>query len=65
MVAGIIVPAIADELPIAHPGGGVTAGTAAVILGGPARSLAGNAGFKWTVFHPGRGHGPWRSPSWS
>ena len=66
MVAGIIARAVADELPIAHPGGDVTAGTAAVILGGPALYLAGNALFKCTVCsHPGRGHGPWRSPSWS
>ena len=40
MVAGIIARAVADELPIAHPGGDVTAGTAAVILGGPALYLA-------------------------
>jgi low temperature requirement protein LtrA len=64
MVAGVIVTAIAAELPIAHPGD-VTAGTAAVILGGPAVYLAGNALFLWTVCsHTGRGHGPWRSPSW-
>jgi low temperature requirement protein LtrA len=50
MVAGIIVPAIADELTIAHPGGDITAGTAAVILGGPALYLAGTAVFRWTVF---------------
>jgi low temperature requirement protein LtrA len=62
---GIIVPAIADELTIAHPGGDVTAGTATVILGGPALYLAGNAASKWTCSHTGRGHGPWRSPSWS
>jgi low temperature requirement protein LtrA len=50
MVAGIIATAVADELTFAHPGGDVTAGTAAVILGGPDRYLAGNAAFKWTVF---------------
>src|SRR5919106_2224367 len=40
MVAGIIARAVADELTIAHPGGDVTAGTAAVILGGAALYLA-------------------------
>jgi hypothetical protein len=37
MVAGIIATVVADELTIAHPGGDVTAGTGAVILGGPGR----------------------------
>jgi low temperature requirement protein LtrA len=65
MVAGVIVTAV-DELPIAHAGGDVTAGTAAVIRGGPALHLAGIAALKWTVCsHTGRGHGPWRSPSWA
>jgi hypothetical protein len=50
MVAGIIFPAVADELTIAHPGGDVTAGTAAGDPRQPGRYLAGNAAFKWTVF---------------
>jgi low temperature requirement protein LtrA len=46
IVAGIIVAAVADELTLAHPGGHTGIATAAVILGGPALYLAGNAAFK-------------------
>jgi low temperature requirement protein LtrA len=46
IVAGIIVAAVADELVLHHPGGHTDARTAAVILGGPALYLAGNALFK-------------------
>jgi low temperature requirement protein LtrA len=46
MVAGIIVTAVANELTIAHADGQAGAGTAAVILGGPALFLAGHALFK-------------------
>jgi low temperature requirement protein LtrA len=45
MVAGIIAAAAADELTIAHPSNGATVATTAVILGGPALYLAGNALF--------------------
>ena len=47
MVAGIIVAAVGDELVLHHPGGHTDAKTAAVILGGPALYLLGNALFKW------------------
>ena len=50
MVAGIIVVAAADELTIAHPGDGATSATTALILGGPALYLVGNALFKWTLW---------------
>ncbi len=50
MVAGIIVAAVGDELTIAHPGGHVTAGVAAVVLAGPVLFLAGHVMFKWVVF---------------
>jgi low temperature requirement protein LtrA len=50
MVAGIIVAAVGDELTIAHPDAPATAATTAVILGGPALYLAGNALFKWAVW---------------
>jgi low temperature requirement protein LtrA len=46
IVAGIIVAAVADELVLHHPGGHTDGKTAAVILGGPALYLAGNALFK-------------------
>src|SRR5581483_4384829 len=46
IVAGIIVTAVADERTLAHAGGPITPETAAVILGGPALYLAGNAAFK-------------------
>jgi low temperature requirement protein LtrA len=49
MVAGIIVPVVADELTIARRR---RRRTAAVIFGGPALHLAGDALFKWTVFAP-------------
>lgn len=50
MVAGIIVTAVGDELVVAHAGGHVTGGTAAVVLGGPALFVAGHALFKRAVF---------------
>jgi low temperature requirement protein LtrA len=50
MVAGIIVAAAADELTIAHPGEDATATTAALILGGPALYLIGNALFKRAIW---------------
>ncbi|GAA2604404.1 low temperature requirement protein A [Actinomadura fulvescens] len=50
MVAGIIVTAVADELVMAHPGGHVAGGTAAVALGGPALFVLGHAIFKRVVF---------------
>jgi low temperature requirement protein LtrA len=45
MVAGIIVAAVGDEKVIAHPSSELDFATAAVILGGPALYLAGNALF--------------------
>jgi low temperature requirement protein LtrA len=50
MIAGIIVAAAADEELIAHPLDPATAETAALILGGPALYLAGNALFKWSLW---------------
>lgn len=50
MVAGIIVGAVADELVMAHPGGHVSHGFAAVATGGPALFIAGHALFKRVVF---------------
>jgi hypothetical protein len=50
MGAGIIVTAIADELTIAHPGGDVTAGTAAGDPRRPSPLPGGKALFQWTVF---------------
>lgn len=50
MVAGIIAAAAADELTIAHPTDAATVATTAVILGGPALYLAGNALFKWALW---------------
>ena len=50
MVAGIIVAAVGDELSIAHPGGPMTAPTAATLLGGPALFLLGHLLFKRAVF---------------
>jgi low temperature requirement protein LtrA len=47
MVAGIIVAAVGDELVLHHPGGHTDTKTAAVIVGGPALYLLGNALFKW------------------
>jgi low temperature requirement protein LtrA len=46
MVAGIIVTAGGDELALAQPGDEPSAAAAALILGGPALYLAGNALFK-------------------
>jgi low temperature requirement protein LtrA len=51
MIAGIIAVAAADELTIAHPGGAATPATTALILGGPALYLAGNALFAWALWH--------------
>jgi low temperature requirement protein LtrA len=48
IVAGIIVGAVGDELLLAHPDHATDAGVA-VILGGPALYLAGNAWFKWVT----------------
>lgn len=50
IVAGIIVTAVGDELVVAHPGGHVAGGTAAVVLGGPALFVAGHGLFKRAVF---------------
>ncbi|MFG2005676.1 low temperature requirement protein A [Spirillospora sp. NPDC048911] len=50
MIAGIIVTAVGDELVMAHPGGHVSGGTAAVVLGGPALFVFGHALFKRVVF---------------
>ena len=46
MVVGIVVVAAADELAIAHPTDEPTVATTALILGGPALYLVGNALFK-------------------
>jgi low temperature requirement protein LtrA len=46
IVAGIIVTAVGDELVLHHPHGRAEAGAAAVIIGGPALYLVGNALFK-------------------
>ena len=46
IVGGIIVSAVADELVLVHPGHAEALGVA-VILGGPALYLLGNALFKW------------------
>lgn len=51
MAAGIITAAAADEVTIAHPSQEATAATTALILGGPALYLLGNALFKWTLWH--------------
>jgi low temperature requirement protein LtrA len=50
MIAGIIVAAAADEELIAHPLDPATVETAALLLGGPALYLAGNALFKWSLW---------------
>jgi len=50
MVAGIIAAAGADELTIAHPGDGAMSATTALILGGPALYLVGNALLKWALW---------------
>jgi low temperature requirement protein LtrA len=49
IVAGIIVSAVADDLVVAHPAGHAQFEAIAVILGGPAIYLAGNAVFKWAI----------------
>lgn len=48
IIGGIIVCAVADELVLVHPGHADGAGIA-VILGGPALYLVGNALFKWVT----------------
>jgi low temperature requirement protein LtrA len=50
MIAGIIAIAAADELTVAHPGQPGTLASIALILGGTALFVAGQAFFKWTVF---------------
>ncbi len=47
IIAGIIVAAVGDELALHHPHGQAELGAIAVILGGPALYLLGNAFFKW------------------
>jgi low temperature requirement protein LtrA len=49
MVAGIIVAAAADGMTMAHPTGRTTLATTALILGGFALYLLGNALFEWTL----------------
>jgi low temperature requirement protein LtrA len=49
MVAGVIVVAVAIERTMLHPHGDTSAATAAVILGGPALYLAGNALFNFAL----------------
>ncbi len=51
IVAGIIVCAVADELTLRHPQQRTDVITAAVLIGGPALYLLGNALFKKTVNH--------------
>jgi low temperature requirement protein LtrA len=50
MVAGIIAVADDDELTVAHPGEHGTPASVALLLGGTALFLAGQAFFKWAVF---------------
>jgi len=49
MVAGVIVVAVAIERTMVEPGGETSTATAAVILGGPALYLAGNALFNFAL----------------
>ncbi|WP_199100172.1 low temperature requirement protein A [Dyella sp. ASV21] len=49
IVAGIVVCAVGDELSLTHPHAVGDAGQVAVLLGGPALYLLGNALFKQTV----------------
>lgn len=49
IVAGIIVSAVADDLVLVHPAGLVKPDALAVILGGPAIYLTGNALFKRAI----------------
>ena len=46
IVAGIIVVAVGDDLALHHPGSHNETATAAVLIGGPALYLLGNALFK-------------------
>jgi low temperature requirement protein LtrA len=55
MVGGVIVVAVAIDLTIAHPTGTTSSAAAAVILGGPAIYLAGNALFNYSL----TGRTPW------
>jgi low temperature requirement protein LtrA len=55
MVGGVIVVAVAIDLTIAHPTGPTSRAAAAVILGGPAIYLAGNALFNYAL----TGRTPW------
>lgn len=57
IVAGIIVTAAGDELALAHPTGVMAAGTAWLILGGPALFLLGSLWFHHAVF---KVLSPWR-----
>jgi low temperature requirement protein LtrA len=49
MVGGVIVVAVAIDLTLAHPTGPMSTAAAAVILGGPALYLAGNALFNYAL----------------
>ena len=51
IVAGIVVSAVGDELSLAHPHATPPVPQIAVLLGGPALYLLGNALFKQTVNH--------------
>lgn len=51
IVAGIVVSAVGDELSLAHPHATPEPAQVAVLLGGPAMYLLGNALFKQTVNH--------------
>jgi len=50
VVAGIIVTAVGDELSLARPDGHLTAGIAAVLIGGPMLFLIGAQAFKQAAF---------------
>jgi len=50
VVAGIIVTAVGDELSLSHPMGHLTAGMAAVLIGGPLLFLIGAQAFKLAAF---------------
>jgi low temperature requirement protein LtrA len=49
IVAGVVVAAVADELALAHPDGHLEPASTAVLIGGPALYVLGNALFKWTI----------------
>ncbi|WP_430391462.1 low temperature requirement protein A [Dyella sp. 20L07] len=51
IVAGIVVSAVGDELSLSHPHAQADTAQVAVLLGGPALYLLGNALFKKTVNH--------------